>query len=332
MLNYYKISKIFAHDGGKGSGNFGHKGRKGKVGGSSQTNVFTGKYENKTAHEYINESVIKEPQKHSLGAYINKNGRINKERHIKHAEIINDFFKGRKRTTNPVIYFNGGGSASGKSTAIGKLFPEIPSQKNRNGIVVDSDEIKKKLPEYVEKVKAGETNAASFAHEESSALSKLLFEIAVNTNEYNVLMDATLAGNPENVKKKILRAKASGNPVIGNFVTVDIDEALKRNYKRFLRTGRMPDVVTVIKNHKEVSNNYQQVVGLFDNSTLIDNNGKEPVIIAKSGKDGKLQILDKEKYNKFINKVNQSEDEIKARYVKNLPKYKAEFFRENMKK
>ena len=319
---YDDISSIFRgiiiKDGGEGSGNFGHEGRPGKVGGSGKSAFM----------KYLDSDVLKNPEKHSVGKYI-ENGKLSNNRKKLHNEAIKKYFKGVETTENPVIYFNGGGSASGKTTAISKLFPEVPSASNKRGIVVDPDELKKDIPEYNELKSKNDSTAAGFAHEESSALAKKLFSKAVNSKEYDVLMDGTLAGKTEKAKKKILDAKKSGSPVVGNFATVDIDEALKRNYLRYLRTGRFPSVDTVIKNHKEVSVNYPELAGLFNKSALIDNNGKEPVVIAKSGEDGKLKILDKEKYNKFINKTKESDDEIKQRFKKMIPVYEKEYLKNN---
>ncbi len=318
---YDSISNVFSRinlDGGKGSGNWGHEGRPGKVGGSGRSSFM----------KHLDEEVLKHPEKHSVGKYI-ENGKLNKKRSRLHQKAIRDSFKDVKRTDKPIIFFNGGGSASGKTTAISKLFPEVPTAENKNGVVVDPDELKKKIPEYNEMMKNGDPTAAGYAHEESSALAKKLFERATKEGDVNVLMDGTLAGKPEKVKKKILNAKKTGNPVVGNFATVDIDEALKRNYMRYLRTGRLPPVDTVIKNHKEVSVNFPQVANLFTESNLIDNNGKTPIIIARCKENGKIEVLDKKRYKSFINKPNESDAEIKERFRKMIPEYEKEFLKKN---
>lgn len=67
------ISSIFrgiiVKDGGKGSGNFGHEGRPGKVGGSGRSAFM----------KYLDTDVLKNPEKHSVGKYI-ENGKLSNNR------------------------------------------------------------------------------------------------------------------------------------------------------------------------------------------------------------------------------------------------------------
>ena len=175
-------------------------------------------------------------------------------------------------------------------------------------------------------MKNGDPTAAGFAHEESSALAKHLFNKATKLKSYDVLMDGTLAGKPEKVKKKILDAKKTGQPVVGNFCTVDTEEALKRNYLRYLGSGRLPSVDTVIKNHAEVSKNFPEVANLFTSCNLVDNNGSfNPKIIAKCKEGGKIEVLDKEAYDKFLKKATRSPEELKEHFKKMIPQYEKEW-------
>lgn len=323
MLTYDSITNIFKNvkvkDGGKGSGNFGHGGRPGKVGGSGKSGFMN----------YLDSEVVKNPTKHSVGKFIDqKTGKLDRGRQSMHNRILKKYFEGAEKSKKPTIYFNGGGSASGKTSAIAKLFPEVPHEENgkKFGIVVDPDELKKAIPEYNAMMKNGDPSAAGFAHEESSALAKHLFNKATKLKEYDVLMDGTLAGKTAKVKKKILDAKKTGQPVVGNFCTVDTEEALKRNYLRYLRTGRLPSVDTVIKNHAEVSKNFPEVANLFTSCNLVDNNGSfNPKIIAKCKEGGEIEVLDKKAYDKFIAKATRSPEELKEHFKKMIPQYEQEW-------
>lgn len=321
MNLYTEISKVFRRvtlDGGDGSGNWGHKGRKGEVGGSGEGGGFVGYLDSITSSE-----------DHSISKYI-KNGKLSNKRRQLHHKIANDFFSGVEITDNPTIYFNGGGSASGKSTATESgLFGDVPTLKNKRGICIDPDEIKTKIPEYQQMVESGDPNAAAYAHEESSALAKLIQQRSIKSGKFDTLIDGTLGGSTEKVKKKILDAKKTGQPVVGNFVTVDIDEALKRNYIRYLQTGRKPKEEELIRNHKQVSKNFPEVAPLFDKCTLVDNNST-PKKIAET-KNGEIIIYDKKAYNQFIEKQNRSDNEILHEFAKRIPEIKKEFYEKNKK-
>lgn len=328
---YCDIIRVF--DGSSKSGNYGHLGRPGKVGGSAENPVPQSSVAkmSKSNKKYLDSDVLKDRSKHSIGKYLTLTGRLKPERQELHKKIIQNAFKGVKQTRKPVIYFNGGGTASGKSTALKSLVPDAPNENNKLGVVIDPDEIKKLIPEYQEMIKNGQSGAAAYAHEESSALAKQTLALALKANRYNVLMDGTLGGDLEKTRNKIRAAKTTGNPVVGNFVTIDYDEALKRSYKRFLDTGRFPNVDDTLKIHQGVSNNFPELFKEFDGGKLIDNNGKKPKLIAEF-KDGELKIKDKAAYQKFIEKQRLTKSDIKRlknNLKKNIERYNREWLKEN---
>lgn len=319
MNIYRELAKIIKTiDGGKGSGNFGHAGRPGKVGGSS---------DDPSAINYIDNDVLKNPDSHSIGKFIKKTKdgkkKLASERQQLHSNIEKEFMNGIKKSKNPTIYFNGGGSASGKSS-IGKLIDGYPSLKNKNGVVIDSDEIKKKIPEFDK----FDPSSAGYVHEESSMLSKHLFNKAIKAGKYDVLMDGTLGGSAESVIKKIKKAKATGMPVKANYVTTDLEEAAKRNYLRYLKSGRFPALKDLYNTHIGVSSNFKDVYKEFDSGQLIDNNGDEPKVIAKF-ENGKLDVLDKKAYKKFLDKKNMSYEELRNNFARKMDEYEKEFLSKN---
>lgn len=308
---YEGIIRVF--DGGPGSGNFGHFGRKGKIGGSSSLHIG----------EYLDKDVINNPENHSLGRYVKiKNGkpRFDPERLKLHYRIVQDLANGVPKTKNPVIYFSGGGAASGKGTAISKIDLDFPSDKNNKGVIIDPDIIKGKLPEF----DRNNPESAPFVHEESSWVSKRAFEKYCSDGDRNVLMDGTLAGNKDKVIDKIREAKKYGYPVKANYVTVNNREALERAYKRYLNIGRLPNIAEIIRTHQGVSSNFEDVYKEFDEGNLIDNNGKEPRIIA-TFKNGELQIKDKKAYKDFLDKRKDSVDELIDYFYDNLEKWEKEW-------
>lgn len=304
------LAKMF--NGGPGSGNFGHKGRPGEVGGSSKDGAGT--------EYHLDLEVFADPSKHSVGKYLDENGKLTPERAKLHKDILRDYLKKIEKSDDPTIYFTGGGSAAGKGS-IGEVFPNMPNSKH--GLVIDADEIKMRIPEYQKMIKNGDAGAAAFVHEESSAIAKKLFELARRRNG-DVLMDGTLAGKPDRLIKRIDDSKKTGKPVVGNFVTTDIAEALKRNFFRYQFTGRMPSPDVVIQTHQGVSRNYESLAKHFTKTALVDNNGKRPRIIATS-KNGKMKIADQKAYNKFMDKLKQDGQVLKNDFVAKMPAYEREF-------
>lgn len=299
-------------NGGPGSGNFGHLGRPGEVGGSSKTGVGTEKH--------LDLEVFADPKAHSVGKYLDENGKLTPERAKLHKDILRKYLKKIEKKDDPKIYFTGGGSAAGKGS-IAEVFPDMPN--SNHGLVIDADEIKTLIPEYNEMLKNGDSGAAAFVHEESSAIAKKLFELARN-RQGDVLMDGTLAGKPDRLIKRIEDSKKTGKDVIGNFVTTDIGEALKRNFFRYQFTGRMPSPDVVIQTHQGVSRNYETLAKHFTKTALVDNNGSKPRIIATS-QNGKLKVTDKQAYNKFMDKLKQDGNALKNDFVAKMPAYEREF-------
>ena len=91
MSNIFQdIIKVF--DGGTGSGNFGHAGRKGKVGGSQpDPDAVNKKNITKVSNDYktyVDKEVLVNPDAHSLGKYLDDKGNLKPERKQLHKDII----------------------------------------------------------------------------------------------------------------------------------------------------------------------------------------------------------------------------------------------------
>lgn len=320
---FYEL--VMALDGGKGSGNFAHKGRPGEIGGSGKGGGLKGFLDNIVFDE-------EESKYHSISKHIDSEGKISNKRRKLHNKIMKEMFDGVKTTSSPTIYFNGGGSASGKSSAARSgLFGDIPTLQNKEGIYIDSDEIKKKIPEYISMVENGEQGASAYVHEESSTIAKFVKYRAIKSGQYDVVMDGTLGGNTNQVKENIENARKSGAKVVGNFTTADIDKALDRNYLRFLKTGRKPNEKELLRNHKQFSRNLPEIANMFDSCVLVDTNGKEPRKILEV-KDGEMIIYDKMAYDKFLDKVNADDDKLLRDFESRKKALYEEYILNKMKK
>jgi predicted ABC-type ATPase len=225
-------------------------------------------------------------------------GNYTAERAKLHDDIVAKSLSSKSPVENPVGYLMGGGPASGKSSVIGKDGVVIPE----NTVTIDSDEIKKQLPEYQKMVEAKDATAARFVHEESSDVSKQLMRESASGG-YNVLLDGTGNGSIDQLSRKVATMKAAGQKVVAHYVTVDTQTAIERSNKRAQRTGRLVPESFVRENHAAVSRVVPEAIerGLFDEFTLWDTNGGGAEAIATArGKE--ITVLNQTAWDKFIAK------------------------------
>jgi len=214
----------------------------------------------------------------SLSLFTDAQGNLTAEREALHRSIINETFSGVTPADGQATFtMMGGGSASGKSTMINGGAVTLPT----NAVMLDSDAIKTKLPEYINMVAAGDDLAAPFVHEESSALAKRMLGIA-NSGNYNVTLDGTGDGSIASLTKKIMDAKDAGMTVKGVYATVPTETALERSILRAAKTGRKVPVDAIIEIHSKVSEVLPQCASLFDAVELYDTTN-EALLIATGG-------------------------------------------------
>ncbi|HET6402708.1 MAG TPA: zeta toxin family protein [Candidatus Kapabacteria bacterium] len=119
------------------------------------------------------------------GEHIVEFGEATEERKKLYDEIFLQYFgplsMAHPETSSQAILLMGG-PASGKST-IRKAIPDL-----QTFIVLDSDDVKEKLPEYHDLIEQGNTDASAIVHEESSYITRELRDYAVD-NRYNILFD-----------------------------------------------------------------------------------------------------------------------------------------------
>lgn len=231
------------------------------------------------------------------------------EREKLHQDIMEETFSkanpvkpGEKKTFTML----GGGSAAGKGT-IQKMMPQLF---NQDSPVIDADEMKKRIPEYVDTAFSPDhDSAASLAHEESSALAKRAMQTAF-ANGYNCTLDGTGDGSLKSMQKKIKDAQNNGYTVEGVYVTCPTELAVERNanrsktdeYNRLVGESAVRDI------HKKVSQIFPHVAPMMDHVVLYDTNqpkGAAPKKIAECWKGQKIQVLDPKLYQAFLDKGNE---------------------------
>lgn len=235
----------------------------------------------------------------SLSKYTDKSGNLTEERERLHKQIIDNFYKDVKPVSGQATFtIMGGGSASGKSTMIKSGAATLP----KNSILVDSDKIKTMLPEYNEMLSKGDSRAANYVHEESSALAKRILRIS-NKENYNAVLDGTGNGSIESLTRKINNAKNAGMIVEGIYATVPTQIAVDRSAQRALKTGREvpPHVITNI--HKKVSQILPQVAAQFDSVKLYDTTAGAKLIATGGNGSGLTAVKGQELlFKQFLEK------------------------------
>lgn len=242
----------------------------------------------------------------SLEGYLDENGNLTPEREAVHQEIINKMLHDKIPVEGQAtMTMLGGGPASGKSSV---LNPDTSG--DPHSVTIDPDAMKAMLPGYKE-MAAQTSDAASYYHEESSALAKRFYEVAVSRN-LNAIYDGTGDGSESSVQKKIDTAKAAGHKVVAKYVTIDTETAVARNQKRYddaVAEGKTPRLVPadyVRATHAKVTDISVAKASSFDEIEIWDNNGArgQQKLIAKGGSGSGLKAIDRDAFQKFLDKGN----------------------------
>ena len=243
-------------------------------------------------------------KKNSLDGFLDENGNLTPEREAIHRQIIDDLLKDKLPATGqPTMTMLGGGPASGKSSVMN---PDTSN--DRHAVTIDPDDMKKRLPGFAELAKS-DVRAADFYHEESSALAKRFSEVAYKEG-YNVVYDGTGDGSNGSVAKKINTARANGYRVEAKYVSIDTEEAVRRNQKRYDdavargETPRLPPVERVISTHTKCTDISVTMAKEFDYIEIWDNNGArgQQKLIATGGNGKGLVATDKAAFDRYLSK------------------------------
>lgn len=237
-----------------------------------------------------------------LSHNLDKNGKLKPARELLHRNIVREHLKGVKKPTGqPTMTFLGGGSAAGKSTFTknSSTFP-----KKEEAVMVDSDAIKGKLPEYRHMIKNKNDNAAGYAHEESSALAKRVMGVA-QVQGYNVVLDGTGDNSVKSMIKKIQQARDAGMKTKAEYCTVPTEVALERARARAEVTGRRIDENVIRNIHRNVSQIVPKIASKFDECNVWDTSSKTPKLIATCKRGEDIKVIDQKLWDEFVAKGNE---------------------------
>ena len=229
----------------------------------------------------------------------------------------------------PIVVFMGGGTASGKTTALN--LPENADEIPEDAIIIDPDEIKAMLPEYQDMVIGGEKYAASGIHEESSDIAaRMRYEAKVRG--LHVVLDGTgdtpVKENDENKVLKRMRGFAGeddtndeGGPayrVRAFYVSADTDVAVIRATRRAMGSGRWVPEPEIRKIHSGVSQRFQaDMMQAIEEGVLTGLKGYDstnldsPQRMFHLDNEGKFIVVKQDLYDKFIAKKDEYQPDAK---------------------
>lgn len=209
-----------------------------------------------------------------------KNGKWDEERTKIHEDIIKKFLNPKSmRKAKPTkgvkpkyVMFGGrGGSGKGSFTRA-KKHGGVEVINKDEFIILDTDEIKKMLPEY-------QGWNAFEVHEESSYIFDLITE-RVRQRGLNIVHDMTLKTG----SSAIARAKGfieSGYELEGYYMFLPPQDAAKRAVKRFMGpTNRYVPLEVILANTRNEAN-FDDLLQFFSKWEFYDNQGLGPELIAK---------------------------------------------------
>lgn len=225
-----------------------------------------------------------------------ENNLANEERGNLIDAILEKYIKQKGKNKTKVSIFIGGGSCSGKSTFRSTLLAN--TDEFSEFLVIDSDELKNLIPEYLELIEIDMENSASIVHSESSDMASKLVVKAIE-KELSFLYDATLK-NTDKYINLFEKLKKAGFEIQLFILTVPLDEAKRRNrarYEKAIKEEKYPRLVPeeiISKSHKEIKNSFDKLKNLCDSWAIFDTREIEPILIAR--KDGNGFKITHEKY------------------------------------
>lgn len=207
----------------------------------------------------------------------------------------------------PVAYATGGGGGAGKSTIL-KILRRNGDIDTTGAVPVNSDEIKRFLPEWPALLQAGEGRAAAIVHNESSMLTESLLDAIMDTRDRSFIFDATLANTAKSLAK-FTRWKKTGYQVQLIGVTIEPIEAVTRAILRGKQSGRWVPTFELFKAHAGFNRGVMELAAAADEAFIYDNTPPAPHEIAKkTGSEESIVVVNPE----YFANIKLRENEIQS--------------------
>ena len=228
--------------------------------------------------------------------YKDESGFYDSERLKLHNKIKEKYLnKAGKTDKLPTVVMMGDGMAGGKSTMVNNFIqPSIKQQRGEEMLLVDVDEIKKEIPEYVDFQKEDVSSAAERVHKESSDIGKYVFQGLVEKKK-SFIFDGTMK-NTDRYIRLVQKLKKAGYQIQIFVATTSIEEAKKRAMRRGKETGRFVPMNDLVKSHASTPVTFERIKNIVDSYYVYDTTDKATLIATNKS------IIDKQKYKAFLDK------------------------------
>ncbi|MCG7314934.1 zeta toxin family protein [Priestia flexa] len=229
------------------------------------------------------------------------NGVYKPTRQDLHGSIIQDILVDAPIQNNPPdSILLGGGVAAGKSSTSG-MYLKVYHDEGMPLTYINSDDIKKYLPEYVYALDEGNPDAAKIVHDESSDIAYRIIEQCIREKR-QFMYDGTMK-NTEKYKELIHRLKSEGYKVSLVVVDISVELAKSRAKLREEIEGRVVPEKIIEESHAKVSKTFSEIKGDVDSYIVYDNTGKEPIpFLIKNAYDEPEEIQDESRLELFYAK------------------------------
>ena len=240
--------------------------------------------------------------------YMTKDGDYTPERQELHDAIVAELLDKAQdppEGSPPVCYLFGGGSASGKSSVVNPLMESIAKESGVEFVRVDSDEIKKQIPEYKSFQDQNMKKAAYRVHNESSDIANMANKELMEAGKC-FAFDGTMKSY-EKYSSLIDELHKHGYKVIAIGVDIPTEDALQRSADRAKTEGREVPKGIIIGSHGGFANTFPKIQSKVDDYRLYDNSqprGESPTLICSKSKgitDDNLWARFQKKGQDYIN-------------------------------
>lgn len=272
---------------------------------------FPDGYEFFLSHQMVNDwSLHKEDYRNN---WRTPDGKYKPERSLDHDAIQYTFMKDARKPAEgqkPRAVFMAGGSGSGKGSLLGKQVDGIYTggviDAPEYAVNINPDDIKEMFDETQILREANDPRWATLAHEESSDVSKMLWDQAEAAG-YPYVIDGTGDAAPGKFVDKVRRAERAGWETNVVFVDIPTDEAVRRAKIREQQTGRRVSETAIRDIHHNVTQRHIEWRDEIDNWEVWANDDEKDGgrrVIARRAGGGDIVALDPERYNQMLEKVN----------------------------
>ena len=178
-------------------------------------------------------------------------------------DIANEVYGSGARVKGGEAWIVTGMPASGKNKAVAE-----PLMREHGAMLIDSDEIKAKIPEF-----QGGIGAAAVHEESSSIIQPAIIRQAI-ANRDNIVMPR-VGKSYEGLATDLNLLKSNGYRTHLAYVHVPDQIAMKRAVDRFLRTGRLVSLSYIQSVDSHPKNTFERAKkdGLADSYSFYDNSG-----------------------------------------------------------